>query len=99
MNKINQKEMLDIFSNRLQQNFEDYCGNCHIPENLPNFVTYLIDREIIHPGVIRKYTIREAFHELHKREKMGKTQVVKLLAKRFKVSRRTVWNVLKAECQ
>ncbi len=99
MNKVYQKEVLDLFSDRLRQNFKSHCVNCHMPDDLAHFVTYLIDRDLINSSIIRKYAIKEAYYDLHEKEEIGKTQVVQVLSKRFNVSKRTVWSVLQEDSQ
>ncbi len=95
MNNINGKEMLDVFSERLKNNFAIHCDENLVNDNRDSFVSYLIDRGLISSNMIKRYAILEAFEELQKNHRLLKTHAVAILAKRFNVSERSIWNVLK----
>ncbi len=95
MTNANRKQVLDIFSEKLCRNYRDYCRQQGLEESLKGFTTYLIDRELVDGHTIRQYAIIELFHELYPANGQPKTQTVELLAGRFNLTQRTIWNVLR----
>jgi len=89
------KQEMDIFCKKLNMNFRRYCAEHRLPEELDNFTAYLIDQELIGDSTIRQYAILELFKELYPENKGRKTQTVELLASRFNLTPRSVWNVLR----
>lgn len=92
-----QKQLLDTFSGRLQRNFVTYCKEQGLEATPNELITYLIDREIIQASQIKKYAILEAFDDLKNRDGLTKTQVVTVLANRFNVTERSIWNTLRPD--
>lgn len=91
----NKKQVLDIFSERVCKNFEQYCREYRQANDLSNFVTYLIDTELIQDSAIKQYTIAETFEELMANYDGHKTQTVEALARRFNLTPRSIWNALR----
>lgn len=95
MERQNKKQVLDLFSEKLCQQFESYSKEYCQATNLENFITYLIDHELITPNAIKQYTILEVFNELYASTKKGKTEVVNTVANRFNLTPRSIWNTLR----
>ena len=95
MKTFYQKQLLDTFSERLQRNFIDYCKEQKLEAKPDELITYLIDRGIIQTSLIKRYAILEAYDDLKNRHGLNKTQVVEVLASRFNVTSRSIWNALR----
>ncbi len=95
MEKYSRKFILDIFSEKLREKFEVFCKEHRQYNNIENFVTYLIDQEIIPPSTIKHYAINETFNELFIDNEKQKTEIVNTLANRFNLSPRSIWNALR----
>lgn len=95
MKSITRKQIMDIFCEKLYTNFQTYCSEQQVPEKLDSFTTYLIDQELIDGRTIRQYAIQESFKEVNTTNDLKKTRVVELLANRFNLSTRTIWNILR----
>ena len=89
------KKLLDKFSQHLKTNFEDYCQRHHIEVNIENFITYLIDRELISAPTIRRYTILQEFEQLYPKHNFHKSNTIDTLADLFNLSSRHVWSLIK----
>lgn len=99
MGKQNRKYVLDIFSEKLRLKFETFCEDHRQNKSLENFITYLIDQDLITPGAIKHYAINETFNELYPDNEMQKTAVVNTLANRFNLTPRSIWNALRKNTQ
>ena len=95
MKQATRKQIMDIFCGKLLGNFRCYCNEHQIPEELDNFATYLIDQELIDTSIIRQYAILESFKDLYPGKETRKTHTVELLAGRFNLTPRSIWNVLR----
>ena len=91
----NKKQLLDTFSEHLQKNFSAHCNTQGLEPNLDTFTTYMVDRGLINNTAIQRYAVLAIFDELHNREPMTKSQLVDILADRFHLSPRSIWNVLR----
>lgn len=95
MERHNRKQVLDIFSQKLSRKFEVYCKDHNQNTSLENFITYLIDQEIITHNVVKQYAIVEVFNELYPSAEKLKTEVVNTVADRFNLTPRSIWNTLR----
>lgn len=95
MEQYSRKFILDIFSEKLKEKFEVFCKEHRQYNNLENFITYLIDQELISSSTIKHYAINETFNELFDDNEKQKTEVVNTLANRFSLSPRSIWNALR----
>lgn len=95
MEKQNRKQVLDIFTQKLQNKFEIYCKEHRQDVKLDNFITYMIDQELISPSIISQYAIAEVFNEIYKDSEEQKTEVVNMVAHRFNLTPRSIWNILR----
>ena len=95
MKQATRKQEMEIFCKKLHLNFRQYCTEHQLPEELDNFTTYLIDQELIDNHTIRQYAILELFKDLYPENKHRKTHTVELLANRFNLTPRSIWNVLR----
>ena len=91
------KQIFDIFSERLKQNFTGYCEKFEQQEDLHNFITYLIDHELVPLHTVQRYTLIEEYNRLYERNDKQKTKTVHDLAMKYNVSARTIWNLLRKE--
>jgi len=89
------KQMLDIFSERLNSDFIHYCEKHKQDKDSVHFITYLVDHNLISKATIRQYTIVASFNDLFPNSNHRKTQIVELLAHRFNVTPRSIWNILR----
>jgi len=87
--------LVEQFFTRLQQNYEGYCEVSKVDATLKNFLLYLIDNDLINESDIRKYTIVNEFLEVHQREALKKTNIVKRLSQKFHISDRAIWSMLR----
>lgn len=95
MKEIKRKQLLDTFSEKLNNNFLAYCEKHDQEKDINRFITYVLDQDLIPNSNIRKYAILETFDEILNKHKGSKTQTVNLLADRFNLSTRSIWNLLR----
>ena len=74
---------------------DSYCEVSKIDANLKNFLLYLIDNDLINESEIRKYTITNEFLEIYQTEAIKKTNIVKRLSEKFRISDRAIWSMLR----
>ena len=92
---INRIQLIREFAQRLCQSWEEY-RSIHQLENFPtDFLAYLIDENLINPSAIRRYTIMKEFVKYYPDVMKNKTQVVKLLASKYKLSTRSIWTIIR----
>ena len=91
----NGKYLLDTFQKHLHRNFETYCKRHGWVADNKNFITYLIDRQLLAASAIRRYTIIEEFDGLFSKQNFHKSKTVATLADRFQLSDRHIWSLLK----
>ena len=94
MKEIYNKQLLDTFSDRLKDQFEDFCEQQSMLPSNDLLITYIIDKSLIPPVTLQHFTIIATFNELQAQQKMTKTQIVQVLANRFNLSQRSIWNIL-----
>ena len=94
------KKVLDTFSKELLHQYQEYCSKQGLNPNdatkLDEFTTYMVDRGLISRTAIQRYAILAHFDELVQHREMTKTQVVDVLADRFNLTSRSIWNVLRS---
>jgi hypothetical protein len=93
------KHLLDRFQAHLLEDFDAYCAMHGQEPSNAALATFLIDRELLPRIVIQAYTVQREAAGLMARsgeDSMTKTQAVSLLAHRFGITERTVWNILKS---
>lgn len=91
----NRKLMLDRFQTLLNEGYENWCKIHDLDKSDDRLVTFLIDQELIPGTQIQRYAVRREFDKMRKQASFQKTETVNLLAHRFNISERTVWNILK----
>lgn len=89
------KRLTDDFCQTLLENFQQYCQEQQQREDAADLITYLLDRELIPPVKVRKYTIIRRYEQLKNKTDWKKTEVVAYLADRFNISTRSIWNILR----
>ena len=94
MKEIKSKLLLDTFSEKLNNNFLNYCEKHDQNKDIERFITYVLDQNLIPHSTIRKYTILETYEEILNQHE-SKTKTVNLLADRFNLSTRSIWNLLR----
>lgn len=92
------KYILDQFQTHLKSSFETYCIRHNLKNSQEQFISYLIDHQLITPINLQKFTILREYEDLRARytDETKKTEFVNILASRFCLSERTVWGILKA---
>lgn len=91
----NRKHILDKFQEHLSENFDNWCRSQGVTKSDDRLVTYIIDQELIPPVQIQRYAILREYDKLSRQPAFQKSQSVNILAHRFNISERTVWNILK----
>lgn len=89
------KYILDRFEEHLHRGFEVYCTRHGIENNHRQFVTYLIDQDLISRSHLQRYTVQKEFEKICVEQHGPKTLLVDTIANRFMISERTVWSILK----
>lgn len=79
----------------LERSFTEYCGRHGQQETNANFVTYLIDHDLITLPYLQRFTVIREYEQLKEENEHPKTLLVDTLAHRFSISERTVWGILK----
>lgn len=89
------KYILDRFQEHLQTSFDNFCNRHSIEKTHDQFLTFLIDQDLIAPSHLQRYTVLREFEKICAERECPKTQVVDTLADRFHLSERTIYNILK----
>lgn len=94
------KHLLDRFQEHLCRNFETYCLKHGIDQNEDRLIIFLIDQDLIPATHLKRYAVKKEYELLQEeRSSFQKTQMVSILAHRFNISERTVWEILKHKGQ
>ena len=89
------KYILDRFQEHLYSSFESFCTRHGIEQTHSQFVTFLIDQDLISQSHLQRYTVLREFEKISTEQSYPKTLVVDTLANRFRISERTVWSILR----
>jgi len=89
-----QKKMIDKFFSIILADFEKYCERHNANPHNDTFLTYLFDSDLLNENTMRRYTVLADYQDLHSQATFQKTKAVRLLADRFQLSDRAVWNML-----
>lgn len=89
------KYILDKFQEHLHSGFEAFCSRHGIEKTDGQFITFLIDHDLISQTQLQRYTVLREFEKINMEQHGPKTLVVDTLANRFRISERTVWTILK----
>lgn len=92
------KHLLDKFQVHLLADFNGYCQRHGLEPTNAALVTFMIDRELVPKPELQRFTVQQEVADiLGKSEEndLNKTQAVGIVAHRFNISERTVWNMLK----
>ncbi|MFK7937606.1 MAG: hypothetical protein AB8G22_29080 [Saprospiraceae bacterium] len=90
-----QKRLTDDFCHKLLESYHKYCEDQQQREEVADLITFLLDRELITPISVRKYTVIRSYEQLRQETNWKKSAVVEHLARRFNLSERSVWNILR----
>jgi len=93
--ETNRKHLLDKFQAHISHNYETWCDQHDVPSSEGRLLTYLIDQDLIPASCIMRYTVLREIERLNAEQGFHKTQSVAVLASRFNLSERTIWNILK----
>lgn len=91
---VKSKYLLDQFQITLEERWDNYRITHEIANNNQQFITYLVDQNIIDARTIRKYTIIHEYLSRMREAKNSKSAIVNLLSRRYQVSERSVWYLL-----
>lgn len=92
------KHLLDLFQSHLLADFQAYCSLHGQEASNAALTTFLIDRELIPRTAIQSYAVQQEAAKLMAQTGegvMSKSQAVSIVAHRFGITERTVWNMLK----
>ncbi len=89
------KHLLDRFQEHLGERYQIWCERHGVRKSDDRLVTFLIDQDLIPSVQIKRYAVKSEFEKLSKEPCFNKTHIVNILAHRFNISERTVWNILK----
>jgi hypothetical protein len=89
------KSDLDKFQEYLMEEYSQFCSNHNLPDSNANFLTYIIDSNLIQGHALNHFTIRKEYMRLQQDHTYKKTESVRILANRFNLSERTIWNALR----
>jgi len=89
------KYILDRFQEHLRIGYEAYCARHGLQNTSEQFITFLIDQDLISPAHLQRYTVIQEFEKLKSEHQCLKTQAVDTLANRFQLSERTIWSMLR----
>ncbi len=95
MDKLQKKQIVDVFCKSLNTDFQAYCIRHGMEENFDTFITYAIDFNFIPDSTIQHYAIQKTFEDLEQKKQMKKTEQVNELAHRFNLTARSIWNILR----
>lgn len=92
----NRKQILDKFQKRLCENYRNYSllYSETETENIEDFITYMIDHELIDANTIRRYTVINEYERIQS-EGEKKSRSISIVAKRFNLSERTIYSLLR----
>ena len=91
---VYQKKIMDNFCSLVQTDFKAYCARHQLSPNTESFLTFLYDLKLLNENKIRKYTIIEEYEKMHNLPGFRKTKSIRLLADKFQVTDRAIWNML-----
>ena len=89
------KYILDKFQEHLHSGYETFCARHGIEKTDNQFITFLIDHDLISLTQLQRFTVLREFEKICMEQNCPKTLVVGTLANRFSISERTVWTILK----
>lgn len=89
------KFIFDKFQDYVQEGYHDYCNRHGLSKTEDQFITFLIDQNLISRAQLQRYTIQREFEQLCDQYKLPKTRAVDTLSDRFMLSDRTIWNLLR----
>lgn len=88
------KIMLDGFQKHLFSEYQSYCQRHDISPTMERFITFLIDKDLISPITIKRYTVLQEFDDLYLKLENQKTKTVNALSDKFDIPPRTIWGIL-----
>lgn len=89
------KIIFDKFLQHLEKSFTEYCGRHKQEQTQSNFITYIIDQNLITLPYLQRFTVIREYEQLKEQQQCPKTLLVDTLAHRFSISERTIWGILK----
>ena len=90
-----ENHLMDTFKAQLHKNFIAYCAKHSLSPNLEHFTSYIVDHRLIKGSTLQRYTIAATYKDMQLDNPMNKTQIVEVLADRFNIGTRSVWNILR----
>ncbi len=89
------KRIMQDFQRHLTENFTDYVNRHDLEPDLDNFITYMIDLDLIPPVNIKRYTVLQDFEQIYPQKKTKKTHAAEVISDKYQLSIRSVWSILK----
>ena len=93
----NRKLVLDKFEEHINAAFKVFCKQHHIQPTTQSLITFLIDKDLIPPVKVKRFTITHEFKELFEKMEIPKSKTVVALSEKFNIPERTIWSILKKE--
>ncbi len=93
--QIYRKQLVDIFTKVVLKNYSEHCLRHGIPENNHTFLNFLFTKNLLREVAVRHFTISTEFKKTYDKSKSTKTQTVRLLADKYNMTERAVWNIIK----
>jgi len=91
----NRKQILDVFQEKIDEAYTEYCQRHDKYPSTKGLITFLIDKNIIPSVVIKRYAVSREFDEMLPQNDGHKTKTVNRLADRFNIPERTIWSIIK----
>ena len=88
------KTLWQDFENTLCAEYERYCARHRKTPNHRGFLAFMTDRDLLECNRIRHYTVVSIYADT---ENTRASEAVHRLSDRFKISERTVYNILRRE--
>lgn len=99
MARATRKYLLDRFQSLLEREFNAYCHRHQLDATTNTLVTFMVDHELVTERGLMQFVVQQELDELYPDKAATKTQAVEMVAHRFNISQRTVWNILKKKSE
>lgn len=88
------KRLVDTFTTHVMADFKHYLEEYGHNDLVEEFITYLIDFNIIDPLTIKRYAILKDYDLLLATGEHKKTAVLKKISRKYNLSERSLWDVI-----
>ncbi len=88
------KRLVDTFTTHVMADFKQYFAEYGDNDLVEEFITYLIDFNIIDAQTIKRYAILKDYDLLFATGEYKKTTILKRISKKYNLSERSLWDVI-----